>query len=240
MNFKAAIFDLDGTLVDSYKAWEKAYKKILRNANHDMTDEEFLELYRMTVEESGEYFRELRRAGRIVIPGAAGGGVGGSANDAGGGYMEAFTKRIFSDIRKEMETLYETDAPGKPYALDYVKSLYEKGVPLCVATLTPSALSEPSLRKTGFFRYMDFVITSDDVGLSKKFPDIFLEAAKRLGAAPGEAAVFEDCPTAMETARKAGFKVCGVSDIHRTYDVAEVSRLCDWYITDFRAAPDPA
>lgn len=255
MLFKAAIFDLDGTLVDSYKAWEKAYKKVLRASGYDLTDEDFLELYHMTLEESGAYFRTLYEAGKIDIPGAervpGDTGMSGADSEAreargtvrgGAPYtdlFETFTRGIFHSIRKEMETLYAEEVPGKPHALEYVRSLYEKGVPACVATLTGSVLSVPSLKKTGFFPFLKFVVTSDDVGLSKKFPDIFLEAAKRMGVTPRETVVFEDCPTAMKTAYDAGFQVCGVADLHRVYDSAEVSRRCGWFITDFHDAPDP-
>jgi len=224
LDFKAAIFDLDGTLIDSFKAWEHAYRKALAAVNHRMTDAEFIELYHMTGEESGGFFRGIYESKP-------------NESVAARTSFESFADGILRDIWDEMVEQYALNAHGKPGALGYVKSLRERGVSLCVATLTPSKLAEPVLARIGFLPFLDFVITSDDVGLSKKFPDIYLEAAKRLGREPGETAVFEDCPTAMQTAKKAGFIVYGVVDSHRGINLADFASCYDWSVASFEDLP---
>ena len=219
--FKAAIFDLDGTLVDSYKSWEYAYREALLAVGHDMSDGEFTELYHMTREESIAIFR----------------GAYDAWAPAGKVAFEQFIDKIFTDINNEMKRQYANEVTGKPYALDYIKSLHTQGVSICVATLTGAALSVPCLERLGFMPYLEFVITSNDVGRSKKHPDIFLEAARRLGVGPVDAVVFEDCPTAIQTARRAGFMVCGVEDRYRKQRISELAQYCDWGIESYLEAP---
>ena len=219
--FKAAIFDLDGTLVDSYKSWEYAYRKALSAVGHDMTDDEFTELYHMTREESMVIFREVYQAWDNVEKMS----------------YEKYIDKIFADINNEMKNQYAADVIEKPHALEYVKSLRHKGVRVCVATLTQAALSETALERLGFMPYLEFVITSNDVGRSKKFPDIFLQAAKRLGFNPSVSIVFEDCPTAIQTAHNAGFMVCGVADRYRKQHISELASYYNWGIDSFSDAP---
>lgn len=58
----------------------------------------------------------------------------------------------------------------------------------------------------------DFILSCETLGVSKNRPDVFLEAARRLGAAPGETAVFEDALYAARTAREAGFYTVAVPE----------------------------
>jgi beta-phosphoglucomutase-like phosphatase (HAD superfamily) len=135
-----------------------------------------------------------------------------------------------------MERQYSLDVQAKPHALQFVKSLYNLGIPACIATLTPINLAEKALTRLGFTPYLDFVITGDDVGASKKFADIYLTAAKRLGFQPSEIIVFEDCPSAAKTAYNADFIVCGVADAYQSHHIEELYPYCHGYVTDYRDA----
>ena len=279
--FKAAIFDLDGTLVDSYKAWEFAYRKALTAVGHDMTDGEFAELYHMTTDESRAFFRQVHEAQKrpaatmdltldssrsspssaasaptdftldsshsspssaasapmdFTLDSLRSSPSSAASAPTDDSLLDAFVDGIYADISSEMERQYTAVIQEKPHALKYVKSLYDRGVAICVATLTPSVLCNHVLKRLGFLPYLKFLITSDDVGLSKKHPDIFLAAAKRLGGDPSETVVFEDCPTAVKTAYDAGFIVCGVADRHRTQDIAESSAYYRWRIGNYKEA----
>lgn len=66
----------------------------------------------------------------------------------------------------------------------------------------------------------------------KTRPDIYLEAARRLGTAPAETVVFEDALHAARTAHEAGFRVCGVWDASAEEDQAALKALADWYVRD--------
>lgn len=218
ISFKAAIFDLDGTLIDSYSAWKKSSQKALAAIKHTMTDEEFENMYLMTTDETRQYFLKIYESHKLELSPLIN------------------VDSVMDIILYEMENQYSSEVQALPYALDFVKTLYDRDVPMCVATLTPNEMAERTLERIGFLPYLRFVITGDDVGKSKKSPDIFLEAAKRLGVTPSETAVFEDSPTAIKTAYKTGFITCRVEETHRNYNNNEedLSLYYHWSIKNFQ------
>ena len=82
--------------------------------------------------------------------------------------------------------------------------------------------------------YMEFVITSDEVGVGKETPDIFLKAAEMLGAVPKETAVFEDSIHAVLSAKSAGFKVVGVYDKLCPEEFDEIEKYADISVKSFK------
>jgi beta-phosphoglucomutase-like phosphatase (HAD superfamily) len=216
MCFKAVIFDLDGTLVEASSAWRTGFQKILASLNHHMTEDDFQKLYRMTYMEIRCFFRDIYEAKKQT------------------GHISFDS--VMNNLTSEMERRYSFEIQAKPHALHFVKTLYNLEIPACLATLTPINIAEKALTWLGFTPYLDFVITGDDVGASKKFADIYLTAAKRLGFQPCEIIVFEDCPTAAKTAYNAGFIVCGVADPSQSRQIEELYPYCHWYITGYRDA----
>lgn len=210
-SYKAAIFDLDGTLVDSYRAWERAFCVELKNHGLLISKEEFVAVYKMTDAQTRDFLEDKIRASQLKVN----------------------IEQAYDTLFKSMEYQYEHSVLPKPGAVAFVEALYQKGIPLCVATLTPDNLAEKVLERIGLIPFLDFVITGDHVGKSKKFPDIYIEASGRLGYAIGETAVFEDSFTAIKTADKAGFIVYGVHDEHQGYDFNDAipytqERIFDW------------
>jgi len=165
----------------------------------------------MTSDEHSEYFRRIYDL----------------QNHDGKISFETLMHNLNADIKNQ----YALEIKEKSNALNYVKRLHDKKIPMCVATLSSVELAESVLTRLGFMQYLKFIITGDDVGRSKKFPDIYLAAAKKLGCSPHETAVFEDCPTAIQTAYNAGFIVCGVAEPNQ--DHSEVHSHCRLLINHF-------
>lgn len=136
------------------------------------------------------------------------------------------------EVTRYVEEVYAGGVLPKPGARRYVEALSRQQVPLCVASATEQYLIESTLEGLGLLRHFSFVISASEVGRSKEFPDVFLEAARRLGAAPQEVTVFEDSTAAMRAGKGAGFYVVGVHD-EDTSDVAQQQAICDHYIHDF-------
>lgn len=216
MNFKAAIFDLDGTLIDPFNAWKGSFRKTLALMNHQMTEGEFINLYLMTFDETRVFLYKIYESQKLDK------------------YISF--ESIMENLTYEMEKQYAFEIQEKPHALEFVQTLYDLNIPICVATLTARNFAEKALNRLGFMPYLQFIITGDDVGLSKKFADIYLRASERLGFLPHETMVFEDCLTAARTAYKADFIVCGVTDQHQSHSIEDMYPYCHWSITNYMDA----
>ena len=92
-------------------------------------------------------------------------------------------------------------------------------------------LARSAMERLGLWQHFRFAVSCVQYG-GKTRPDIYLEAARRLGTAPAETVVFEDALHAARTAHEAGFRVCGVWDASAEEDQAALKALADWYVRD--------
>lgn len=119
---------------------------------------------------------------------------------------------------REREAAFQTrmpEAEPMPGAVELVRGLSERGVPMAVATSSHRHMFDLKTRRhREWFRLFDCVVLGDDprIGRGKPAPDIFLLAAKELGADPETCLVFEDAPSGVEAARAAGMLVVGLPD----------------------------
>lgn len=119
---------------------------------------------------------------------------------------------VSAEINAMMGEHYKNDVPEKPQVEGYLKMLKERGVRMCVASATVEPLIDACLERLGLLHYFEFSLSCDTVGMGKSSPLVYQEAARRLGAEAGEAAVYEDSLLACATAKNAGFYLCAVAD----------------------------
>ncbi len=213
LNKQYCIFDMDGTLVDSMGVWKNLGRTYLERLGVSPTQKQLDATGPMTMEESAAYFKQQFN-------------------------LTLSTQQMIQHMNHYMETRYCTDIPLKKGALDYILRLKKQGVSLCVATATEEALAAACLERLGIMEQLDFLLSCETVGAGKTKPDIYYEAAKRLGASPCEIAVFEDAPYAIHTARKAGFYVVGVYEPVYAHHWSELQKLCHECITTFSSGID--
>ena len=211
MDKQFCIFDMDGTLADSMPFWDALAVDYLTSRGVRPTAEQLDAIDPLTMEETAVYFMET-----FHIPGPP--------------------ERIIKEVEGVMEGHYRTDVPLKPGAKEYLEALKARGARLCVATATAEPLARACLERLGVAENLEFILSCSTLGVGKTRPDIYLEAARRLGAQPAEVAVFEDAPYAARTAREAGFYTVAVADAAFAGDWDALCALAHETITDWREA----
>ena len=204
---KGAIFDLDGTLLDSMFIWDTIGEEYLRSLGkepHEDLKETFMTL---TLEEAAEYYREHYGVTLSV-------------------------KEIVDGVNAMVEQTYRTKVTLKPGIAEYLAWLKENGVRMCVATVTDRYLVEETLERLGVRHYFSEIFTCAEVGFGKDKPIIYQKALEDLGTEKSDTYVFEDLPFALNTAKTDGFPTVGVYDRHEAHQ-DELKELADYYIFDF-------
>ena len=199
---------MDGTLLDSLSVWADSDRQFINDLGHDYDPSHSLAMKKMHFDSACEY---LVRTFSLPF----------SAEETG--------RRILEIV----EHRYLTGIPLKDGAEEFIKAAYSAGIKMCVATSNKKALAEGALQGLGIMKYMEFVITSDEVGCGKESPMIFLKAAERLEAAPEQTAVFEDSIHAVRSAKEAGFRVVGVYDPLCEDEFAEIQKESHCTIRSF-------
>ena len=207
-----AIFDMDGTLVDSMGYWRNMEREFLTRKGITENLEEILEITKpMTLEESSAYFSQYCG-------------------------IDCSPSQFIAEIEAIMAEHYRNDVQIKPGVRAYLDNLKRRGVPMCVASATNKPLVELCLETLGLRSYFEFILSCVEVGAGKNRPDVFLESARRLGAEPADCAVYEDAIYAVRSAHAAGFHVVAVKDAHNAACWDELSELADEIIKDWLSA----
>lgn len=140
---------------------------------------------------------------------------------------------VAAEMNAMMDEHYKRDIPLKSGVKEYLDSLYEKGVEMCVASATAEHLMEACLKRVGVMKYFKFLLSCEKVGVGKHKPDVYFEAANSLSAKPCDTAVYEDAIYAAITAKKAGFYVIGVYDDSAKMSWKDIEVLADEVIKEF-------
>lgn len=204
---KGAIFDFDGTLVDSMFIWDTIGEDYLRSLGkepHEDLKETFMTL---TLEEAAEYYRTHYGVTLSV-------------------------KEIVDGVNTMVEGIYRTRVALKQGVADFLAQLKDNGTRMCIATVTDRYLVEETLDRLGILQYFSEIFTCAEVGYGKDKPIIYRKALEHLDTAKNETYVFEDSLFALKTAKADGFTTVGVYDRHENRQ-DNLKNLADYYIVDF-------
>ena len=212
MDKRFAIFDMDGTLVDSMVYWENLATEFLESKGVQTISSEIMERIKpMTMTESAALFIQ-----EYDLPGTA--------------------ESVAAEMNAMMDEHYRKDIPLKSGAAAYLEALHRKGVAMCVASATAEELMGACLTRLGVAHYFSFLLSCETVGTGKNRPDVYWESAKRLGTEPAEIAVYEDALYAAETAKRAGFYTVAVRDDSNQLHWESLTALADEVILDWQMA----
>lgn len=177
--FRAAVFDMDGLLVDSEVLWQRAETALLARHGDRFTDDDRRWTLGRSIPEVIVVFNE--RLGRP--PEAA--------------------HELLAEMLGIMEAEIRAGVPARPGARELVEHLAAR-IPVAVASNTNRPLVELTLRESEFAPHFAIVVTGDDVARGKPDPDPYLLACDRLGVAPADAVALEDSSTGIAAAVAAG------------------------------------
>lgn len=126
--------------------------------------------------------------------------------------------------------IYRAEATPVPGLVDFLTQLKSEGFALAVATSAPPANMDMVLDALDIRSYFDSTMSGDDVSRHKPDPQVYLQSAERLQAAPQDCIVFEDSHSGATAGLRAGMRVVGLLTTHQQDELPPCSR----YIRDFR------
>ncbi len=204
MDICGAIFDCDGTLVDSMGMWSHAYAWLGAQHGSDRIDPDRVES--LALRDACALFHDQLGMGE--------------SGDA-----------LYEELCAHVRHAYEREVRAMPGARAFLDELASAGVPMVVATSTPLREVRCALAAQGLSGYFSDVVSTEDVGgRDKEFPDVYLEACRRLGTPLERTWVFEDAPFGVRTARRAGFAVVGLMNDHDGRREEDVRPWCDVFV----------
>ena len=209
---EAAIFDMDGLMVDSEPVWARTWEPA------------------------------FARYGLTLRPGLLEKTMGSSRDRIERLVAEAYDgdpnaqRAVDAHYQIGTQIFVASGAPKKPGLDELLAWLAREGVPCAVASGSERRVVEANLRQAGVAERFCAVVTGDDGYPSKPAPDVFLAAAGLLGADPARTVVFEDSPSGVRAAAAGGFVTVMVPDLVAPTD--ELRRLCVAVCSDLLEARD--
>jgi len=187
--FAAAIFDMDGTLADNMPLHHAAFRQ-------------FIERHRLTPPAADIAASLTGKRNREIMPVLFG---------------RPLDEAELSAYADEKESLYRAMIPGlRPLAglIPLLDALEQRGIPLALATSAPAGNVAPLLTAIGVAGRFRVITLGEEVPRGKPAPDIFLEAARRLGVAATACLVFEDAIAGLAAATAAGMQSIAMATTH--------------------------
>ena len=203
---QGAIFDVDGTILDSMQVWWDAAKMFFEDLGVEFDYETAVEIREMSLSESLPML--IERYG-----------------------LDVTVEEATDKIRLTALTAYEASVPLKEGVGEYLKKLHQSGVKIAIATSSYEKLCKAAFSRLGIIDYIDAYAFSHEVGGTKQTPAVYELAAERIGVSPKECVVYEDSLIGIKSAKRGGFKTCGVYDSTNADILDVLKQSADHYIT---------
>ncbi len=213
-NIRAVIFDVDGTIADSMWMWKQIDIEYLGRFGMELPDDLQKNIEGMSFRETAVYFKE-----HFAIPDSI--------------------DKMMADWNEMAAHKYRYEIPLKKGVNEFIEWCKDKGILLGIVTSNSAELLGYLLNAHKLTESFDVIITGSDGLKGKPAPDMYLEAAKRLSALPGECLVFEDIIPGILAGKRAGMKVCAVDDLYSKDVLSEKKKEADYFIESFEEMIKP-
>lgn len=186
MNLRAVIFDLDGVVIDTKEFHQAAWKRFGLEKGFPVSDEFFIETFGMT--------------NASILPRLFG---------------RELSVEEFESFVELKEAYFRESLQGKllalPGASSLIGQLQAQGIKTALGTSTPAKNVQFVLAELKAHKWFDAISQDGDYKRGKPYPDVFLEAARRLGVEPSESVVIEDAVAGIQAAKAAGMRCVAVT-----------------------------
>ena len=207
-DINGAIFDMDGTLVDSLIFWEHLWehfgKTFFNGKKFHPTNEEDKAIRTMTIGDAMRYLYSIYH-------------IGESADELA---------QLGTDM---LGDFYKVRAELKCGVTEFLEFCKGRNIRMCVASASEKDYVKSVLGHLGIDKYFSGFFSCSEVGKGKDEPDVYLLAMEHLGTKKEETCVFEDSLTAIKTVKKIGMKTVAIYDKYN-YGQEEMKTLADCYI----------
>ncbi len=200
-------FDMDGTLTDSNGVWKTVDREFLARRGLPYTHAYYEGVAHTILPLAAKFTREFCR-------------------------LPESCEEIMAEWMELAKDAY-AHVPVKPGVRAYLKQCRAEGRRMAVVTSSVPEHCRTALGRLGLEKYFEGVTFAHDLGLEKRSPDIWLEAARAAGVRPEDCTVFDDSLSACKGARAARMRVVGVYDHLFAQDERAMRRFCDVYIKSF-------
>ncbi len=207
-HIKGAIFDLDGTLLNSLHVWQDVDRRFFQMHALPLPDDYYRAIKAMELKEAAIYTKT-----RFSLPES----------------VEEMVGIWHGMVREE----YALRVELKPHAKELLELLFSRGVKLGIATSSAREIFLPCLKRHGIEQYFTSFTETREAKRGKNFPDPYLLAAKRLKLSPEDCAVFEDISVGIKSAKTAGFFTVALSDPNCPDEEEALKTYSDLFIRDF-------
>ncbi|TDD71980.1 HAD family phosphatase [Jiangella aurantiaca] len=207
----AVVFDLDGVLVDSERAWDEVRRAVVAEHGGEWTDAATRAMQGMSTPEWAAYL--VGELGAALTP-----------NEAA------------RTVVDEMARRYADAPPVIDGAVDAVRAVAAR-LPVAIASSSPPVLISSFLSFAGLTDLVPVVVSSEEVAAGKPAPDVYLEAARRLDVDPRRSAAVEDSTNGLRSAHAAGMTVVAVPNPHFPPDPAVLAATASAVLDDIATLP---
>ena len=208
-SFEGAVFDVDGTILDSMEVWGKATNRFYNEHNLILSDDEASLFQSMTLEESIPYIIKTHNLNMTS------------------GEVEKILKSFIVHS-------YKYEIPAKPYVIEYIKKIHKDGIKIAIATSGYPEFCKSAFERLGISDCISAYALSSEVGVNKSNPDVYLLAASRINKSPEKCIVFEDIAAGIRGAKKGGFTTCAVADKSNISETDILKIEADIYISSWK------
>lgn len=184
---KAAIFDLDGTLIDSMRMWRSLGRNFLERRGFSITKKVAEEMTTMSLKMNSHYLKEKYN-------------------------LKESTDEIYKEFKDIILNFYLNEVEEKEEAFNTIKKYKEKGYNTILGTATSDEFVYPILERFKISEYFDMVQTCDMAGIKKSDKNYFNLISEKLDLNTKEIFLFDDAPFALKAAKEAGIVTVGVYD----------------------------